>query len=89
MSGLSLENALPWLLSMAATVGIASLRVGLVLLLGYLGIRFVRLGVQQLERVIILASDAKDQQSGTALKRAATLTGILRTIALTAIWRSL
>ncbi len=86
MSGLSLENALPWLLSMAATVGIASLRVGLVLLLGYLGIRFVRLGVQQLERVIILASDAKDQQSGTALKRAATLTGILRTIALTAIW---
>ena len=86
MSGLSLENALPWLLSMAATVGIASLRVGLVLLLGYVGIRFVRLGVQQLERVIILASDAKDQQSGTALKRAATLTGILKTIALTAIW---
>ena len=56
------------------------------LLLGYVGIRFVRLGVQQLERVIILASDTKAQQSGTALKRAATLTGILRTIALTAIW---
>jgi small conductance mechanosensitive channel len=64
----------------------ASLRVGLVLLLGYVGIRFVRLGVQQLERVIILASDAKAQQSGMALKRAATLTGILRTIAFTAIW---
>ena len=86
MSGVSLETVGAWLLTMSATVGMASLRVGLVLLLGYVGIRFVRLGVQQLERVIILASDAKDQQSGTALKRAATLTGILSTIALTAIW---
>ena len=86
MSGVSLETVSAWLITMSATVGMASLRVGLVLLLGYVGIRFVRLGVQQLERVIILASDAKDQRSGTALKRAATLTGILRTIALTAIW---
>ena len=86
MSGVSLETVGAWLLTMSATVGMASLRVGLELLLGYVGIRFVRLGVQQLERVIILASDAKDQQSGTALKRAATLTGILSTIALTAIW---
>ncbi|MBI4000756.1 MAG: mechanosensitive ion channel family protein [Nitrospira defluvii] len=86
MSGVSLETVSAWLLTMSATVGTASLRVGLVLLLGYVGIRFIRLGVQQLERVIILASDAKDQQSGTALKRAATLTGILKTIALTAIW---
>lgn len=86
MSGLSLESVLPWLLTMSATVGIASVRVGLVLLLGYVGIRFIRLGVQQLQRIIILASDAKDQQSGTALKRAATLSGILQTIALTAVW---
>jgi small-conductance mechanosensitive channel len=86
MTGVSLETVGAWLLTMSTTVGMASLRVGLVLLLGYMGIRFVRLGVQQLERVIILASDAKDQQSGNALKRAATLTGILRTIALTAIW---
>ena len=86
MSGVSLETVIPWLLTMSATVGMVSLRVGLVLILGYVGIRFIRLGVQQLERVIILSSNAKDQQSGTALKRAATLTGILRTIALTAIW---
>jgi small-conductance mechanosensitive channel len=86
ISGVSLETVGAWMLTMSATVGMASLRVGLVLLLGYVGIRFIRLGVQQLERVIILASDARDQQAGTALKRAATLTGILRTIALTAIW---
>jgi small conductance mechanosensitive channel len=35
---------------------------------------------------MIVASDKQDQESGTASKRAATLTGILRTIALSAIW---
>jgi small conductance mechanosensitive channel len=58
----------------------------LVLAIGYVAIRFVRLGLRQLERVMIVASDKKDQESGTASKRAATLTGILRTIALSAIW---
>lgn len=86
MTGMSLQTALPWLLSLSATVGIAVLKVGLVFVVGYVAVRFARLGLQQLERVIVLTSDAKDQQSGTAHKRAATLTGILRTIALTAIW---
>jgi small conductance mechanosensitive channel len=86
MTGISLETIVPWLLTMFATVGIASLRIGLVLVIGYIAIRFMRLGLHQLERVMILASDKTDQESGTASKRAATLTGILRTIALSAIW---
>ena len=86
ITGVSLQTALPWLLSMSATVGIALLRVGLVFVVGYIALRFARLGLQQLERVMVLTSDDGDQQSGTAQKRAATLTGILRTIALTAIW---
>ena len=86
MSAVSLETVGAWLLGMSATAGMAMLRVGLVLLLGYVGIRFIRLGIRQLERVMILASHVKDQEAGTALKRAATLTGILRTIALTAVW---
>ena len=49
----SLEGIGAWLLGMSATVGIAIVRVGLVLLLGYVGTRFIRLGVQQLERVMI------------------------------------
>lgn len=86
ITGVSLQTALPWLLSMSATVGIALLRVGLVFVVGYIALRFARLGLQQLERVMVLTSDDSDQQSGTAQKRAATLAGILRTIALTAIW---
>ena len=86
MTGISLDTILAWLITMSAAVGIASLRIGLVLAIGYVAIRFVRLGLRQLERVMIVASDKQDQESGTAAKRAATLTGILRTIALSAIW---
>ncbi|MFO0769256.1 MAG: mechanosensitive ion channel family protein [Nitrospiraceae bacterium] len=81
-----MDTILAWLITMSAAVGIASLRIGLVLAIGYVAIRFVRLGLHQLERVMIVASDKQDQESGTAAKRAATLTGILRTIALSAIW---
>jgi len=86
MTGFSMETAWPWLITMATTVGLALLRVGVVFVVGYLALRFSRLGLLQLERVMVAASDATDQQAGTAQKRAATLTGILRTIALTAIW---
>ncbi|ULA61723.1 MAG: Putative Small-conductance mechanosensitive ion channel [Nitrospira sp.] len=86
LTGISVDAILAWLLTMSAAVGIASLRIGLVLAIGYVAIRFVRLGLHQLERVMIVASDKQAQESGTAAKRAATLTGILRTIALSAIW---
>jgi moderate conductance mechanosensitive channel len=86
MSIVSLETIGASLVGMSAVAGIAMLRVGLMLLLGYIAIRFIHLGAQQLERVMVLASNAKDQEIGTAHKRAATLTGILRTIALTAVW---
>ena len=86
MTGFSIETAGPWLISMAASVGLASLRIVLVLAIGYVAIRFVRLGLREVERVMIVASDKPDQESGVAAKRAATLTGILRTIALSALW---
>lgn len=86
MMTLSVESIVPWLLTTSATVGMVGVRVGLVLLIGYVAIRFARLGLQQLERVMVLASDDADQQAGTAQKRAATLIGILRTIAMAAIW---
>jgi small conductance mechanosensitive channel len=86
MTELSWDNFIPWILSISVTAGTVLLRILLVLLLGYVAIRFVRLGLQQLEKVIVLASDQSDQLAGVAQKRAATLTGILRTIALTGIW---
>lgn len=86
MTGLSVESVLPWLGTIAAVVGTAILRIAVILVVGYIGIRFVKLGLRQLERVIVLANEAGEQVPGTAKKRAATLTGILRTIALAMIW---
>ena len=81
MTGLSVESVLPWLGTIAAVVGTAILRIAVILVVGYIGIRFVKLGLRQLERVIVLANEAGEQVPGTAKKCAATLTGILRTIA--------
>ncbi len=86
MAGLSFENVVPWLLTVVEKAGEAGLRIALILVIGYLGLRFLRLGLQQLERVIILANEPGEQVPGTARKRAATLTGILRTIASAVIW---
>ncbi len=86
MAGLSFENVIPWLLTVVEKAGEAGLRIALILVVGYLGLRFLRLGLQQLERVIVLANEPGEQVPGTARKRAATLTGILRTIASAVIW---
>ncbi len=86
MVGLSFENVVSWLLTVVGKAGEAGLRIALILVVGYLGLRFLRLGLQQLERVIVLASEPGEQVPGTARKRAATLTGILRTIASAVIW---
>jgi moderate conductance mechanosensitive channel len=86
MTGLSFESFIPWLSTFVKAAGEAGLRIAVILVVGYLGIRFMRLGLQQLERVIVLANEPGEQVPGTAKKRAATLTGILRTIALTMIW---
>src|SRR3712207_2893551 len=86
VTGLSVESVLPWLGSFAAVAGEAALRIAVILVVGYVAVRFVTVGLRQLERVIILANEAGELTPGTAKKRAATLTGILRTIALAMIW---
>ncbi len=86
MAGLSFESVIPWLETFASAAGAAALRIMVILAVGYLGIRFVKIGLRQLERVIILANEPGEQVPGAATKRAATLTGILRTIALAVIW---
>ncbi len=86
MTGSTFEGVLPWLGTVAAAASDAGIRIVLMLAIGYLGIRFVKLSLQQLERVIILANERGELVPGTAKKRAATLTGILRTIALAVIW---
>lgn len=86
MFELSWNDLVPSLLHLSAQIGESSVKIVIVLVFGYAGVRFVRLGLAHLERLIVLAGERTETVPGTAKKRGATLTGILRTIALTVIW---
>ncbi len=82
----SWEGMVPSLVHVGAAVVQAGIRIAVVLVIGYVAVRAVRLGLSHLERIISLAGERTEPVPGTAKKRAATLTGILRTIALAFIW---
>jgi small conductance mechanosensitive channel len=67
----------------AAQIG---LRIAFALLAGYLAIRAVRIGLARLEGILIRAGEKTELVAGAARKRVTTLTGLLLTLALVAIW---
>jgi len=82
----SWNDLIPSLLFVATVIAKSTAKIAIVLAVGVVGIRFVKLGLTHLERLIVLAGERTETVSGMAKKRAATLTGILRTVALTLIW---
>jgi small conductance mechanosensitive channel len=67
----------------AAQIG---LRIGFALLAGYVAVRAVRIGLARLEGVLVRAGEKTELVAGAARKRVTTLTGLLLTLALVAIW---
>jgi small-conductance mechanosensitive channel len=86
MTRASVEDLIPLLLNASTSTGLSAVRIAVILLLGWLAIRFARIGLRHLETVLIKAGEHTDAVPGTARKRATTLTGIIRTIALTFVW---
>ena len=82
MTGISMEKLTPLLLS----TGAAALRIGLILIAGYVGARLLRLGLGRLESALITAGERTEAVPGAAKKRVATLVGLLRTIAIVGLW---
>ncbi len=82
MTGISMEKLTPLFLS----TGAAALRIGLILIAGYVGARLLRLGLGRLESVLITAGERTEAVPGAAKKRVTTLVGLLRTIALVGLW---
>jgi small conductance mechanosensitive channel len=76
----------PSLAHLPVVVAKAALQIIIVLAVGYIALRFVKLGLAHLERLIAVAGERTEAVPGMAAKRAATLTGILRTVALALIW---
>lgn len=64
----------------------AGLRIVLVIAAGYIGARFLRAAIRRVESVLIAAGERSEQVPGATRKRVTTLTGLLRTLALVALW---
>ena len=82
MAGISMETITPWLLSTGASV----LRIGLILLGGYVASRLLRAGLSRLEATLIATGEKTEMIPGATKKRVSTLVGMLRTIALVLLW---
>jgi small conductance mechanosensitive channel len=82
MSGISIEMITPWLLS----TGASALRIGVILIAGYILARVVRVTLSRLESSMIKSAERTETEVGAAQKRVTTLVGLLRTIALVVLW---
>lgn len=86
MTGISMQDLLPLLLSAAAAMAAAALRIGLILVAAAVGVRFLRAALQRLEGLLVKAGEATEAVPGATGKRVATLTGLLRTLATVLLW---
>jgi small conductance mechanosensitive channel len=76
--------------ALAVTTGTAIARSGLRILLalvaGYVAVRLLRVGMRRLEDVLIRAGEKTELAPGATRKRVTTLTGLLLTLGLVAVW---
>jgi small conductance mechanosensitive channel len=86
MNPLSMQELTSWLTSTGAETVRTVAKIGLIIMLGLAAMRFLRLGLQRLESLVARTSKATDADPEASRKRAATLTGILRTIMIALIW---
>jgi len=86
MTGISISDITPLLLTIGTSVVQAVLRIALVVVGGYVGVRLVRAGLGRLEAVLIKAGEAAETVPGATRKRVTTLVGLLQTLALVVIW---
>lgn len=80
------EKFLPQLLEMSVGVLQASLRIILILVAAYIGIRILLVAVNRLETLLIRATETSERVPGAAAKRVKTLMNVLRTIAGGMVW---
>lgn len=86
MSTWSQDRLVLWLMDTAINVGKAGFRILAVLLAGLIAVRFLRLGLARLQSWLVRKGEPREPFPGATRKRVATLTGLLRTVALAMIW---
>lgn len=86
MTGLAVQDLTPWMFQTITSGMQAGLRIALIVVAGYVAIRFIKLGVARLESIIVRAREATEAVPGATRNRVITLTSVLRTIALALVW---
>jgi small conductance mechanosensitive channel len=72
--------------STGTSVAQSGVRILLVLLIGYVSVRFLGAALGRLEEMLIRAGERTELVAGAARKRVTTLTGLLSTLAIVGVW---
>jgi small conductance mechanosensitive channel len=72
--------------SVGTAIAQSGFRILLALVAGYVAVRFLRIGMRRLEQVLIRAGQRTELAPGATHKRVTTLTGLLLTLCLVAVW---
>ena len=76
----------PKLVDMGIDAAQTSLRIALVVIAAYVGIKVLRIALDNLERLLIRAAELTERVPGAGSQRIKTLIGVLRTIAVMLVW---
>ncbi|HEU4343815.1 MAG TPA: mechanosensitive ion channel family protein [Candidatus Binatia bacterium] len=86
MWGISMENFLPKFLDIGLDLAAASVRIVLVAVAAYVGVRFLRVALDRVEAILVRAGAATETVPGATMMRVRTLMSVLWTIAVGLIW---
>jgi small-conductance mechanosensitive channel len=82
----SIEKFFPRLFEIGIDFVQASLRIALIMVAAYVGLRLLRFGFNRLETLLVRAAAAAETVPGTATKRLRTLMSVLWTIVVGLVW---
>jgi small conductance mechanosensitive channel len=82
----SMERFWPKFVDVGVDFAKASLRIVLIVVAAYIGLRLLRLALNRLEAILIRAGEMTETVPGAAMKRVRTLTSVLWTIVFVLIW---
>jgi moderate conductance mechanosensitive channel len=86
MFGISFEAYLPKVIDLSINFAQSSFRVLLIVIAAFLGIKFLRLGLDRLEALLVRARESSESVPGAAAMRIRTLMSVLWTIVAGLVW---
>ena len=86
MLGIPTEHFTDWLTASSLAILEAMLRISVTFLIGFLASKAIRLAISHFETLLIQAGEDREPVLGAAQKQITTLTGLLRTLAVSVVW---